>query len=100
MAVTDLILSPVAGIRRTVGSVAWEPAVGLARSYITSLLQKIQTGQLKILDTNGKTTICGKTQVPEDESQAELRIHSDAFWVRMLLFADMVCPHSHEGAAA
>lgn len=91
MGVTDLILSPVAGLRRTVASIAWEPSVTLARRYITSLLQQVETGQLRIIDSNGNVTICGKDEPPTGEPQTELIIHNDAFWVRMLLFADMVC---------
>lgn len=90
MAVTDLILSPIAGLRRAVGSIAWEPSVAIARNYILSLLRQIEVGQLRILDTNSRTTVCGKSDPSAGEPQTELRIHNDAFWVRMLLFADMV----------
>lgn len=100
MAITDLILSPVARLRSAAGSVAWQPSVDFARRYITSLLRQIEVGQLQIVDTTGRTTTCGKEIVPQNEPATELSIHNDTFWLRMLLFADMVClPHCRAALA-
>lgn len=90
MAVTDLVWAPISGARQAVSSVAWGPLVDLSRSLVLSLLKKVQVGQLRIVDENGHLTICGKEDVPADEPQTELRVHKDTFWVRMLLFTDMV----------
>lgn len=63
-----------------------------ARSYIISLLSQIKTGQLRIVDSTGKVTICGKNEPSAGEPQTELIVRDNTFWVQMLLFADMVRP--------
>lgn len=80
----------VDGARRYAGSVTWTPLVQLSRSAILSTLQKITVGQLKVIEADGHTTICGELGADIKGPQTELRIHKDTFWVRMLLFADMV----------
>lgn len=79
-------------------SYAYPPLVSLSRAAVQSLFQQIRIGQLKIVDTDGTTTVCGQQKLKAD-SQAErsvyslpvaqLTVHKDLFWVRMLLFADM-----------
>jgi len=80
------------------GSYAWPPFLSLARGTLLSLLKQIQTGSLQITDTDGTVTICGSLARAESGSSdksvftiphAELRVFSDLFWVRLMLFADM-----------
>jgi len=78
------------GIRRYAGSVTWGPLVQLSRSAILSTLSKITVGQLKVIEADGHTTICGELGANIKGPSTELRVHKETFWVRMLLFADMV----------
>ncbi|KAB2569302.1 Tuberculostearic acid methyltransferase UfaA1 [Lasiodiplodia theobromae] len=54
-----------------------------------SVLTRMRKGRLEVVDTDGKETICGSTQNRAGLPQTVLRVHNDAFWVRMMLFADM-----------
>ena len=73
------------------------PMLALSRNTILGLLKNIQIGSLYIQDTDGSVTICGSPRraAEEDEKNvytiphAELRVLSDMFWIRLLLFADM-----------
>lgn len=78
---------------------AWPGLVALSRTTILALLKNITTGRLIITDTDGNTTICGEPELkPITQSRrtvytppsTELVILKDVFWVRLLLFADMV----------
>lgn len=42
-----------------------------------------------MIDCNGAIIVCGAHQ-PNDRPKTELRVLKETFWVRMLLFADMV----------
>lgn len=79
-------------------SYALPPLLSVARAAILPVLRRVQVGSLTIYDTDGSITICGTplrtTDVDSEKSvyavpHAELRVHSDMFWIRMLLFADM-----------
>lgn len=74
--------------------------MNLSRSGILSLLQKITVGRLQITDVDGSTTICGQPDLkPTAQAErtvytpptTELVVQRDIFWVRLALFADMVC---------
>ena len=80
-------------------SYAYPPLVALSRAAVQSLFQQIRIGQLKIVDKDGTITICGQEKLRPDLPQersvyslplTELTVHKDLFWVRLLLFADMV----------
>lgn len=84
------------------GSFAWPPLLSFSRGAILTLLRNIQIGSLCITDTDGSVTICGNANRPGDNADdidseknvysiphAELKVLSDLFWVRLLLFADM-----------
>lgn len=43
-----------------------------------------------VTDSDGVVFRCGKPQAAEGRPQTELRIFKETFWVRALLFADMV----------
>lgn len=93
------LTAPLQAVAGYGASLAWPTFLSLSRSAILSLLQKIQVGQLTIKDVDGTITICGQTKV-KPISQAdrtvysipstELVVHKDTFWIRLLLFADMV----------
>ncbi|KAI0102481.1 cyclopropane-fatty-acyl-phospholipid synthase [Nemania sp. FL0031] len=88
MAITTFIGTRLRGIRQYAGSMAWGPALRASKPYILALFRKIEIGQLTIVDGKYKT-ICGRATSNSSELRAELVVHKEAFWVRMLLFADM-----------
>lgn len=88
MTVVDLAYSRLDSLRRYAGSLSWGPLLQLSRSTILSVLRQIEVGELTIEDINGQTTVCGNAA--EGHSATRLKVHKETFWVRMLLFADMV----------
>ena len=71
----------------------WGPLVQLSRATVLSLLKSIRIGQLVVEDENGELIICGGNHgTPKERAtpRTELQIHNEVFWVRLLLFADMV----------
>lgn len=89
MAMRDLMYSPLDLVRRGAATVAWGPSVRFARSTIINLLEKIRIGRLTVIDSDGTEVICG-FKGTDNEPETELVVHKDTFWVRMLLFTDMV----------
>ena len=103
MELASSLLSPVTAY-------AWPPLVAFSRRTILSLFSQIKTGQLIVHDAaTNITTVCGaleaedsgaKAEARAEEAsksgrrrgppRAELRVQRDSFWVRLLLFADMV----------
>lgn len=80
-------------VRTTVGYLAWGPATLVARRLILSVLQKITIGQL-VIEEKGITTLCGTPNLAVGSyplPATVLHIKNDAFWIRVALFADMVC---------
>lgn len=61
----------------------------LARYVIIQKLEKIQHGQLILKFPDGQELRLGSGP----QSAVELRIVSDQFWTRVLLYADVVCYH-------
>ena len=88
------ILSPITSrfyaLRNYAGGLAQGSFLHLSRSACLSLLGKIKLGQLEILDCDGTRAICGRESAVKNEPQVTIRIHKEIFWVRLLLFADMV----------
>ena len=72
------------------GAFAWPPLVQLSKGAVLGLLQKIEYGQLEVLDEDGKSTTCGSVPVSDGAPKTQLKVLKDVFWVRVLLFADMV----------
>ena len=85
---------------------AWPPVVSLSRRTIISVLSRVTQGQLVLADsTENVVTVCGlleqRSSADPDKSRreetvpkaprAELRVVNEVFWVRLLLFGDMVC---------
>ena len=77
-------------LRSYLGSFTWGPLVKLSRSTVLGLLSQIEVGQLVIRDCDGTVTICGQPNIEDASPSTELRISKEAFWVRVMLFADMV----------
>ena len=72
------------------GSLTWSPLVRFSRGAVLSLLRRIAIGQLVVIDTDGAVTLCGTPQIKDGSPRTELRVLRETFWVRVLLFADMV----------
>ena len=86
----------VDAVKTYIGSFTWGPLVQLSRAAVLAVLQKIEVGQLDITDSNGTVVRCG-AQVDGDEGpRSQLKVLNEAFWVRTLLFADMVQLYRHE----
>lgn len=77
-------------LRSYTGSFTWGPFVKLSRSTVLGLLSRIEVGQLVIRDSDGTVTICGQPGIKDGSPRTELRVSKEAFWVRVMLFADMV----------
>lgn len=80
----------VDGVRTYAGSFTWTPVVNFSRAAVLALLQRVEVGVLLIVDTDGSLKVCGGPKAKDGEPKVQLTLHDDAFWVRMLLFADMV----------
>ena len=90
MAITSAVISSFDALRGYAGSVSWGPLVTFSRNQVLSLLRRIEIGQLVVTDKNGTVTICGSPAPKDGTPKTELKVHKEAFWVRLLLFADMV----------
>ena len=103
----ELASSLLGPVLTPVTAVAWPPIVALSRRTVLALLGQIKVGQLVVQDAlNNITTVCGGggeaetngTKVEPDlrggrrkgPPRAILRVQRDTFWVRLVLFADMV----------
>ena len=76
--------------RSYLGSFAWDPFVRLSRAVVLNLLGRVETGYILIIDTDGSETVCGQRWPKAGLPKTELKVLKGAFWVRLLLFADMV----------
>ncbi|KAI4223932.1 MAG: hypothetical protein L6R36_005038 [Xanthoria steineri] len=75
--------------RSYLGSFAWDPFVRLSRAVVLNLLGRVETGYILIIDTDGSETVCGERWPKAGLPKTELKVLKAAFWVRLLLFADM-----------
>lgn len=96
-------------IRGALGGASWGPVLSVSKAAVTSLLTRIELGQLIIRDeTTGQTTSYGQ-KIPKEHTRktngvngvhgahkkisgvrkVELVVKREAFWVRLFLFADM-----------
>ncbi|KAL8653917.1 MAG: hypothetical protein Q9210_001815 [Variospora velana] len=75
--------------RSFLGSFTWSPLVRLSRAAVLSLLGRVQVGHILIIDSDGSETVCGERWAEEGVPATELKVLKEAFWVRLLLFADM-----------
>ena len=77
-------------LRTYAGSLTWSPLVRFSRGAVLSLLRRIKVGQLVLTDSDGEVTVCGTPKVKDGTPRTELKVLKETFWVRVLLFADMV----------
>ena len=77
-------------LRTYAGSVAWGPIVRFSRGVILGLLRRIEVGQILVYDSDGAVVVCGNAGEEGDGPKTELKVSKETFWVRALLFADMV----------
>lgn len=73
-------------VTSTINSLTWGPLVGFSRRSILFLLERIERGSLRVETQDGEIYNFG----PGGGPSSYLKIKSDVFWVRLLLFADMV----------
>lgn len=81
--------------RSYLGSFTWSPLVRLSRAAVLGLLGRVEIGHIAIIDHDGSETICGERWSKEGVPATELTVLKEAFWVRLLLFADMVRAVEH-----
>ncbi|KAL8812698.1 MAG: hypothetical protein Q9223_000502 [Gallowayella weberi] len=84
-----IVTRAVDAARNYIGSFAWDPIVAFSRMAVLSQLGRVKTGHIVIIDTDDSETICGERWPKEGVPKTELKVIKDAFWVRLLLFADM-----------
>ncbi|KAL8807315.1 MAG: hypothetical protein Q9182_000820 [Xanthomendoza sp. 2 TL-2023] len=75
--------------RDYIGSFTWDPIVAFSRIAVLSQLGRVKNGHIVIIDTDDSETICGERWPKEGVPKTELKVLNDAFWIRLLLFADM-----------
>ncbi|KAL8670538.1 MAG: hypothetical protein Q9168_004935 [Polycauliona sp. 1 TL-2023] len=75
--------------RGYLSSFTWAPFVRLSRAAVLSVLGRVEVGHILIIDNDGSETVCGERWPKDGVPKTELKVLKDAFWVRLLLFADM-----------
>ncbi|KAJ3544794.1 hypothetical protein NM208_g2869 [Fusarium decemcellulare] len=92
-------------VRGSIGSLTWGPTLAIAKPAIQSVLSRIETGTLLLVDEPAETRyvygqkLSGKlgSQLDDPElsrradtvPRVEVVVKDDAFWMRLFLFADM-----------
>ncbi|KAI1463046.1 cyclopropane-fatty-acyl-phospholipid synthase [Daldinia caldariorum] len=92
-------------IRGTLGSLTWGPALAIAKPAVLSVFSEIEVGTLLLVDEpEGTEMVYGQRPaskeslpvnwgIPPRKANAtprvEIRVKDSAFWMRLLLFADM-----------
>lgn len=87
-----IVTTAIDTLRSYIGSFTWAPFVALSKSALLAQLSKIRVGQLVVTDEHGQVTICGAPGIKDGSPRTELKVGKEAFWVRVVLFADMVSP--------
>lgn len=77
-------------VRNCVGSATWGPLVRLSRGLVLGLFRRVEIGQLVVTDCDGAVFPCGQAPAKGNWPKTELKVLKETFWVRVLLFADMV----------
>ncbi|KAL8997198.1 MAG: hypothetical protein Q9169_003464 [Polycauliona sp. 2 TL-2023] len=75
--------------RSYLSSLTWSPFVQLSRAAVLNVLGRVEIGHILIIDHDGSETVCGERWPKAGLPKTELKVLKDAFWVRLLLFADM-----------
>ena len=90
MAIVSALTGTLDALRSYTGLRTWGPLVNFSRNTVLSLLRRVEVGQIVVTDINGSVTVCGSPQTEDGSPNTELKVFKDAFWVRLLLFTDMV----------
>ena len=92
LAVSSLLVGVADTTRGLIVQTAWGPLASTCRNLCLSLLQRIQKGQLVIIEEDGVVTVCGRKPAKTSAQylSTKLLVRRDAFWVRLAFFADMV----------
>jgi hypothetical protein len=91
MSIAAPLVSRFNALRDYTASLTYGPLVQLSKSAVLSLFGRLETGRLHLIDEQGHSTVLGMPQrLSDDVPEATLQVHGDMFWVRLLLFADMV----------
>lgn len=109
-AVTRPLAKGSEAVRGALGSLTWGPGVAIAKSTVLAFLSQIEIGTLTLVDeTSGTRAVYGQdipvskkangvngvnglhshARSATDLPRVELVVHSESFWVRVLLFSDM-----------
>lgn len=88
------IFNPLAGVATSVLSAitsqTWGPLVSLCKNGTLSQLQSIKLGKLVMFEGGREKASAVFGSDKEGVPVAFLDVHSEKFWVRLALFADMV----------
>ena len=84
----EALLRRVAPLYHAVGVNVWSPLVSFSRTAVLSIFENLEVGRFEIVDTDGSKHLFGN--VDSAYLRTLLKVHKDTFWVRLLLFADMV----------
>lgn len=92
-------------LRGVVGGLTWGPALAIAKPAILSVLSRIETGTLLLIDEPGETrhvfgqklsgklnddvTNNGLPRLATTVPRVEVVVKNESFWMRLFLFADM-----------
>lgn len=81
-------------LRTYMGSLTWPTLIRVSRGFVLALLKRIEIGTVVVTDCDGAVFVCGADQPNDAGPNTELRVLKEMFWLRMLLFADMVRQNS------
>jgi cyclopropane-fatty-acyl-phospholipid synthase len=74
-------------LRSAAGSLTWGPVLSIAKPTVLSIFSQVQIGTLILVDkTQQREHVFGGQN---GTLEVRLVVRADAFWVRLLLFADM-----------
>ncbi len=85
-----ILTRSLGSLRTYMGSFTWGPLVQFSRSTVLGALNRIEVGLLIVTDSDGTVTVCGHPGIKDGSPRTELKVLKEAFWVRAMLFADMV----------
>ena len=84
------IISSFVALRDASVNAAWTPLVQFSRNVCLSVLSKIQVGQIKVIDVDGNSVTIGEKNDKVVGPECVLNIQKDTFWLRLVLYGDMV----------
>lgn len=91
MTILGTLMSPATTIWNGVATQAWDPLLALCRSGTLAQLQGIKIGTLALYEKGVDKPAAFFGDESPEHPFASLTVHDEKFWVRLALFADMVC---------